>query len=124
VLGHESILKLITYRFGLGDLVKRDAMANNIGQTFDWSATDLEPPQLPDPFAILSTPCALGGSSDRGELDGVVDHQNDLAALEDLAERYGIPIGDGSLDSIFREPDSIRKTVEETAAVTDSLRLP
>ncbi len=38
-LGHESILSLISYRFGLGSLVKRDAKANNIGQTFDWSST-------------------------------------------------------------------------------------
>src|SRR5262249_15250258 len=62
-LGHESIIKLITYRFGLGDLVTRDANAHNIGETFDWDATDFEPPDLPDPMQVASVPCSLGGDT-------------------------------------------------------------
>jgi phospholipase C len=108
-LGHESILSLISYRFGLGSLVTRDAMANNIGKTFDWSSPSFEPPDLPDPNTVASIPCSLGG--DRGELPAEFAdaHESDLAALEDLAERYGYTTGDGKVDSIFREPDSIIK---------------
>ena len=113
-LGHESILKLITYRFGLGNLVTRDAMANNIGESFDWEATDFEPPELPDPSTIVSTPCFLGGDTGTTALPaGAEAHQSDLAELEGLAERHGFEVGDGSIDSIFREPDSVKQAHEE-----------
>ncbi len=61
VYGHESILKLISYRFGLGDLVKRDREARNIGLSFDWDNPDFEVPDLPDPQHIASAPCTTGG---------------------------------------------------------------
>ena len=35
--GFESIIKLITYRFGLGSLTTRDARAQNIGHSMSWS---------------------------------------------------------------------------------------
>jgi phospholipase C len=60
-LGFESILKLITYRFGLGELTVRDRHATNIGETFDWAHPRFEPPDLPDPEHVASRPCALGG---------------------------------------------------------------
>jgi hypothetical protein len=109
VLGHESIVKLITYRFGLGDLVRRDAKANNIGQSFDWENPQFELPDLPDPNTVASTPCALGG--DRGEMppEMLEAHEQDLQNLEDLAVRHGFDIGDGKPESIFRLPDSIKK---------------
>ncbi len=109
MLGHESILKLITYRFGLGDLVKRDAMANNIGASFDWANPQFEVPDLPDPNMVASTPCALGG--DRGEMppEMLEAHQQDIQNLEDLAVRNGFQIGDGTPEEIFRLPDSIKK---------------
>jgi phospholipase C len=108
-LGHESILSLISYRFGLGSLVTRDARANNIGKTFDWSSTAFDPPDLPDPSTVASSPCSLGG--DQGELPQELTeaHESDLAALEGLADRYGYEVGDGSPESIFREPDSVIK---------------
>jgi phospholipase C len=107
MLGHESILSLITYRFGLGSLTTRDAKANNIGKTFDWSITDLNPPELPDPSTVASTPCSLGG--DQGDLpqEFTETHEGDLAALEELADRYGFRVGDGNPEDIFREPDSV-----------------
>ena len=45
---HESILKLISYRFGLGYLNKRHRYASNIGRSFDWENPNFEPPNLPD----------------------------------------------------------------------------
>ncbi len=59
---HESILKLISYRYGLGHLTKRHRYASNIGRSFDFSKRDFEPPELPDPAAIAAVPCSVGGS--------------------------------------------------------------
>ncbi len=59
---HESILKLISYRYGLGFLNKRHRYASNIGRSFDFSKRDFDPPELPDPAAIAAVPCAAGGS--------------------------------------------------------------
>ena len=52
--GHESILKFISYRFGLGDLNTRMKFANNIGRSFDFWRPDFERPQLPDPPEIVT----------------------------------------------------------------------
>jgi phospholipase C len=106
--GFESIIKLITYRFGLGDLTTRDALAQNIGLTMNWTSPNLERPDLPDPDRIVSNPCTLGGGD---VLDGQQSHASDLAALEDLADRFGIPTGTGSATDIFREPDSLQKAL-------------
>jgi phospholipase C len=107
-LGHESILSLISYRFGLGSLRTRDAMANNIGQSFDWEATDFAPPDLPDPSTIASTPCALGGDTGALSDEQTATHESDLAELEVLAERHGFKTGDGKPEDIFRQPHSVK----------------
>jgi hypothetical protein len=96
--GHESILKLISYRFGLGDLTLRQSAAHNSGLSFDWDHADFDPPALPDPPEVATAPCALGGGD---VLDSQAAHASDLAALEQLAERYGVPSYDGKLGDIF-----------------------
>jgi phospholipase C len=48
---HESILKLISYRFRLGHLNKRHRYATNIGRSFNWAKPNFDPPELPDPVA-------------------------------------------------------------------------
>ncbi len=111
-LGHESIIKLITYRFGLGDMVTRDAMANNIGESFDWDATDLEPPDLPDPMQVASVPCSLGGDTGALSAEQRSAHESDLADLEALADRHGFQAGDGKAEEIFRQPDSVKQAHE------------
>jgi phospholipase C len=116
-LGFESILSLISYRFGLGNLVTRDQMANNIGESFDWDPPTLEPPELPDPTAIASVPCALGGDTGALSDDLTAAHTSDLDALEDLADHFGFPVGSGKADEIFREPDSIEKAAAEGDAL-------
>ena len=106
--GFESIIKLITYRFGLGGLTTRDAQANNIGLSMNWSQPNFERPDLPDPDRIVSRPCTFGGGD---VVDGQSSHEGDLAALEDLADRFGIPTGTGSPDQIFRTPDSLQRSL-------------
>ena len=107
--GHESILKLIAYRFGLGDLTTRMRSANNIGSSFEWERPDFEVPPLPDPPEIVTQPCALGGGD---VLDSQEAHAGDLAELEHVAERHGLPVYEGKLGDIFTLPDSIRQGVE------------
>jgi phospholipase C len=106
--GHESILKLIAYRFGLGDLNLRMARARNIGLSFDWEHADFEPPALPDPPEVATAPCALGGGD---VLDSQAAHASDLAALEALAERFGVPSYEGKLGDIFTLPDTMQQAV-------------
>jgi phospholipase C len=106
--GFESIIKLITYRFGLGSLTTRDYQANNIGLAMNWTSPNFERPDLPDPDRIVSNPCSFGGGD---VVDGDQAHTNDLAALEGLADRLGFPIGNGSTDQIFREPNSLQSAL-------------
>ena len=107
-LAHESILKLIEQRFGFAPLCKRDREAVSIGESFDWTVdpAKVEVPDLPHPERIVSRPCSFGGGD-------VVDpggaHAGDMDALEELAQRVGVPIGDGKPHNLFRAPDSVRK---------------
>jgi phospholipase C len=109
-LGFESILKLITYRWGLGVLTVRDAKATNIGTTFDWERPDFDVPDLPDPEHVASRPCALGGG-DVLEESSAAAHVGDLAALEALAVRHGFTNGDGKASDLFTMPDAMLKAV-------------
>jgi phospholipase C len=106
--GHESVLKLISYRFGLGDLTLRQAQARNIGLSFDWEHADFDVPALPDPPEVATAPCALGGGD---VLDSQAAHAGDLVALEQLAERFGVPTYEGKLGDIFTLPDTIQRAV-------------
>ncbi|MEA2273914.1 MAG: phospholipase [Solirubrobacteraceae bacterium] len=119
VYGFESILKLISYRFGLGTLnlngpndpsVKnlRHETARNIGESFDWDHPVFEPPTLPDPEYIVSKPCTLGGG-DILTQESAADHAGDLADLAGLAKRFGFPIYDSGPAQLFRKPDAVRR---------------
>jgi phospholipase C len=109
-LGFESILKLISHRYELGSLTVRDAQAYNIARTFNWDAKDFEAPDLPDPGHVASRPCTLGGG-DVLEEESAQAHVNDLAALEEMADRVGVPVGDGKASDLFSKPDSILRAV-------------
>jgi phospholipase C len=106
---HESILKFISYRFGLGDLNTRMKFANNIGRSFEWHRPDFERPHLPDPPEIVTQPCALGGGD---VADTQEAHASDLADIEKVAERYKLPVYEGKTGDIFSMPDSIKKGLE------------
>jgi phospholipase C len=103
---HESILKFISYRFGLGDLNVRMKFASNIGRSFEWQRPDFEIPHLPDPPEIVTQPCALGGGD---VADTQLAHASDLADIERIAERYKLPVYEGKMGDIFTLPDSIKK---------------
>ena len=106
--GFESILKLVAYRFGLGDLTLRMRSAGNIGRSFNWAEPDFEPTALPDPPDIVTAPCALGGGD---VLDSQQAHASDLAQLEELALRHGVPVYEGKLGDIFSLPDTVKQAV-------------
>jgi YVTN family beta-propeller protein len=62
----ESIIKLITYRFGLGSFTTRDdptlsAVVGNVGEALDFAPPKYDLPSLPDPEQVVSRPCTLGG---------------------------------------------------------------
>jgi phospholipase C len=101
---HESILKLISYRFGLGHLNRRHRYASNIGRSLDFGRRVGDPPALPDPAAIASTPCAVPRSDVRAA------KPHDFTRLESTGylERVGFEAAAPSLDRIFREPDRVR----------------
>ena len=63
---HESILKLISYRFGLGHLNKRHRYASNIGRSFDFKRKNIEPPELPIPSSSRPHPAAAQGGANGG----------------------------------------------------------
>jgi phospholipase C len=110
---HESILKLISYRFGLGHLNKRHRYASNIGRSFHWKRRKTDPPQLPDPVAIASVPCSLQNNRAPGQMR---PKQHDLVDLETsgLLDRLGYDVKPASYDQIFRSPDSVSKALRDS----------
>jgi len=123
-LGHESILKLMSYRFGLGHLNRRHRYAYNIGRTLNWGAKDFDPPELPDPAGSVSRTCEAGGQGDSPpqQLPGFPGgptspgaasipraKPHDLVQLETtgLLERLGYEVTPATPGRIFREPDSV-----------------
>jgi phospholipase C len=107
---HESILKLISYRYGLGYLNKRHRFASNIGRSFDFTKRDFEPPELPDPQAVASTPCSLQGGSARPK-----PHDLTLLETSGLLDRLGYEVPKVTYDSLFRYPDRVRRAFEASS---------
>jgi phospholipase C len=81
-LGFESIISLISYRFGLGSLTVRDQYANS----------------------------SMGGG-DVLEAESAAAHVGDLVALEELGHRHGVPVTDGKATDLFTKPDSMLRAV-------------
>jgi phospholipase C len=114
---HESILKLLSYRFGLGYLNKRHRYASNIGRSFDWEHPNFDVPDLPLPAPPITTPCALQPASSAGASTGTEDaaaqraeeseglHIGSPEMLE-YFEALGFPHGPARPDQIFSSPSS------------------
>jgi phospholipase C len=112
---HESILKLISYRFGLGYLTARHRYASDIGRSFDFSKTDTTPPELPNPAQIVATPCAV---QETGVPFPKRPHPHHLDGIETTgwAESLGYEVQPATFDRIFREPDKITKGLEASGS--------
>lgn len=109
---HESILKLISYKFGFGHLNKRHRYASNIGRSFNWEKPTFDPPKLADPVAIASTPCSLGGA----QALKARPKEHDLVQLESsgLLERLNYEVRPASYSQIFRDPDSVAGALRDS----------
>ena len=105
----ESILKLISYKFGLGYLNKRHRYATNIGRTFDWNNPNFNVPGLPDPAAIVGQSCASQGF--RGADAPPREKEHDLMELQTSGylDSIGYDYVPPTPERIFRDPDSYRK---------------
>jgi phospholipase C len=114
---HESILKLISYRWQLGHLNRRHRHATNIGRTLDFARPRREPPSLPDPTAIAGTPCPPSAAPG-AKLARPKPH--DMAKLESsgLLERYGYRTLTPSFDQVFRRPDSVRQALRNSVGAS------
>ncbi|MGH2975084.1 MAG: alkaline phosphatase family protein [Solirubrobacterales bacterium] len=111
---HESILKLISYRWKLGHLNKRHLNATNIGRSLDFESPDTSLPALPDPATVAKTPCSPQAAPGAKLLARPKPH--DMAKLQTsgLLERYGYPVYTPSFDQVFRAPDSVRQALRES----------
>jgi phospholipase C len=112
---HESILKLVSYKFGLGYLSKRHRYASNIGRSFDWEHPNFNPPSLPQPSPPITTPCSLQilGSETSGGEDAAAERAEEKEGLHigspemlTYFDHFGYPTGPAKPDQIFSSPDS------------------
>jgi phospholipase C len=105
---HESILKLISYRFGLGHLNRRHRYATNIGRSLRFpDKPDFDPPELPDPTAIAAIPCTVQGFADRP-----APHPLQGLETSGFLDQLGYVLAPASYDRIFREPDSVQRAID------------
>jgi phospholipase C len=116
VYGFESILKLIEYRFGIPPLTRRDAYAQNIGRSFDWSKPELTPPDLPDPPNVVGQACAAGSPPvpplfTPGRAAAQRPKEHDLMALRDSGylDRLGFEYKPATPSTTFRRPDTVMR---------------
>jgi phospholipase C len=116
---HESILKLISYKFGLGYLNKRHRYASNVGESFDWANPDFDVPALPSPAVPLTTPCSLQGlltpAQRRDERRDRRDEGLEIGdpLMTEYFERLGYPVEPATPERVFRNPDSVNSELGE-----------
>jgi phospholipase C len=115
-LAFESILKLISYRFNLGHLTVRHRYAKNIGRTLDFRRPRFDPPELPDPGAVITSSCTSQGHPPGSGRSVARPKEHDLSALETSGylESIGYTVEPATPDRIFRKPDSIRRAYHST----------
>jgi phospholipase C len=80
---HTSVLRMIEWRWGLPALSVRDAGANNLASTLDFSHRNTQAPRYPVPKLSSGPPCSAAVLARRPEWDG----------LRDLAQRHGWAVG-------------------------------
>jgi phospholipase C len=105
IYGFESILKMISWRFGLKPLNKRVAYGQNIASAFDWKAKPrLDIPNLPRPEHVVSVPCP--GDPDHGATRAN-DHDLMKLVTSGYLDRLGFDYRAATTESTFREPSKV-----------------
>jgi phospholipase C len=109
-----SILKMISYRFGLAPLNRRLAYSPNIARSFDWeSKPRLSQPGLPTPVHVVGQQCPARSVSTLSarQPTGVPPRpkEHDLAVLRDSGylERLGFRFRPATAESTFRHPSKV-----------------
>jgi phospholipase C len=120
---HESILKLVSYKFGLGYLNKRHRYASNIGRSFDWEHPDFDPPELPDPSVPATIACSSQGfaASDRAATSEAEEHEGLHIGSPEMLEyfdRLGYPTEPARPDRIFSSPDATTRRLTRQLRAT------
>ena len=93
---HVSILKLISYRFGLGWLNTRHRYSSDIGRTFDFSKPNYNVPDLPTPSPVVPVACPAKTASPE-VAEAAHAEGPELPEIADYAEGLGYKIlKDGS----------------------------
>jgi phospholipase C len=116
---HESILKLVAYKFGLGYLTKRHRYASNIGYSFDWSHPDFSLPELPRPSAPATLACSLRSGGERSaRRDETHDERTEGLEIGDprvveYLDHLGFDVTPATADRIFTNPDSVNGALGE-----------
>jgi phospholipase C len=128
---HESILKLVSYKFGLGYLTKRHRYASNIGRSFDWEQPNFNPPHLPNPTPPATTACHLQphGSETAGGEDAAARQAEEKEGLHigspemlQYLDHFGYPTAPAKPEQIFSSPDSTVQRLGKQVAEWESTR--
>ena len=110
IYGFESILKFISYRFGLAPLNTRVAYANNIARSFDWGAKpNFTVPDLPRPEHVVSQACQGAMPGGVGAQEREKDHDLLNLVTTGYLDRLGFDYKAATPDSTFREPSKVTK---------------
>src|SRR4051794_40557751 len=109
IFGFESILKMIEYRFGLSSLTKRDAYAQNIARSFDWTSNPrLAPPDLPDPAAVVGAQCSNRAPGLKAAaIDRPREHDLKYLLTSGYLDRLGFDYVPATAASMFRHPHKV-----------------
>jgi phospholipase C len=111
VLTPISILKMISYRFGLHPLNRRLAYSPNIARTFDWSSKPrLDIPSLPTPPHVVAMNCPNRPPSVLGRSAGPSRPKpHDFAVLKDSGylDRLGFNYRPATPETMFRHPSKV-----------------
>jgi phospholipase C len=107
-LTHVSILKLISYRFGLGYLNTRHRYEPDIGRTFDFSKPNHDIPDLPKPPLIVPLACLTAKESPATRRSARAEGP-ELGDLAHYAERLGYDVRPPTPERVFAHPGRARE---------------
>ena len=108
VYGHESVLKMLCYRFGLAPLNKRVRYARNIARAFDWESKPRQRPSLPDPPTVVASSCGvqelLGAKASRPK-----EHDFEHLLTSGYLDRLGFDYKPWEPETVFREGSKVKQ---------------